>query len=97
MHFKRTMSNYWSAAFCFCWRMCSTHKPSKSLRSTLGGFLQYDNEGNSIGLNSRLRWTFMPLGDPFVVYNHNLAKSITDRWIRDSKQLLMKLQYNVRI
>ncbi len=63
----------------------------------LSSFLQYDNESSSIGLNSRLRWTFTPLGDLFVVYNHNLAKSITDGWIRDSNQLLMKLQYNVRI
>ncbi|MGH7599541.1 MAG: DUF5916 domain-containing protein, partial [bacterium] len=60
-------------------------------------FLQYDDESNSIGLNSRLRWTFTPLGDLFVVYNHNLAKSLAERWIRDSNQLLMKLQYNVRI
>ena len=63
----------------------------------LSSFLQYDNESNSIGLNSRLRWTFTPLGDLFVVYNHNLAKSFADRWIRESNQLLMKLQYNVRI
>jgi hypothetical protein len=63
----------------------------------LSGFLQYDNESNTIGLNSRLRWTFTPFGDLFVVYNHNLAKSISERWIRESNQLLAKFQYVMRI
>lgn len=63
----------------------------------LSSFLQYDNESNTIGLNSRLRWTFTPFGDLFIVYNHNLAKSISERWIRESNQLLAKLQYTMRI
>ncbi|MCD6116681.1 carbohydrate binding family 9 domain-containing protein [bacterium] len=63
----------------------------------LSGFLQYDNESQTVGLNSKLRWIFSPLGDLFIVYNHNLAKSITDRWYRDSNQLLLKLRYGVRI
>ena len=27
---------------------------------------------SSFGTNTRLRWTFNPLGELFVVYNHNL-------------------------
>ena len=39
-------------------------------------FLQYDTESRSLGSNSRLRWTFDPLGALFVVYNHNMAREI---------------------
>jgi len=63
----------------------------------LSGFLQYDNDSQTIGLNSKIRWIFSPLGDLFIVYNHNLAKSLTDRWYRDSNQLLLKLRYGIRI
>jgi hypothetical protein len=30
------------------------------------------------------------------VYNHNL-RDVTDRWIRDSNQLITKLQYTFRM
>ena len=63
----------------------------------LSSFVQYDNESQTFGMNSRLRWTFNPLGDLFIVYNHNLIKSIEDRWARDSNQLLIKLRYGIRI
>src|SRR5213078_3522347 len=32
----------------------------------LNSFLQYDGESHSVGTNTRLRWTFNPLGDLFV-------------------------------
>jgi hypothetical protein len=63
----------------------------------LSSLLQYDNESESFGTNTRLRWTFHPLGDLFVVYNHNLAKSINDRFRFDSNELLVKLQYALRM
>jgi hypothetical protein len=63
----------------------------------LSSLLQYDNESQSFGTNTRLRWTFHPLGDLFVVYNHNLAKSINDRFRFDSNELLVKLQYALRM
>jgi hypothetical protein len=59
------------------------------------GFLQYDREDHSFGTNTRLRWTFHPRGDLFVIYNHNL-REIQERWRRDSNQLLVKLQYTLR-
>jgi hypothetical protein len=34
---------------------------------------------DSVGLNSRLRWTFRPEADLFVVDNHNV-RSLIDRW-----------------
>ena len=42
----------------------------------LNSYVQYDNTSDTFGTNSRLRWTFAPLGDLFVVYNHNLRHDI---------------------
>jgi hypothetical protein len=66
----------------------------------LTSLLQYDRESASFGTNTRLRWTFSPLGDLFVVYNHNLqtrdALSGESRWAFASNQLLIKTQYAFR-
>jgi hypothetical protein len=62
----------------------------------LNSFVQYDNESGLLGGNTRLRWTFHPLGDLFVVYNHN-ARDVGDRLAFDSSQLLVKVQYAVRM
>ena len=66
----------------------------------LNSFLQYDSESRSFGSNTRLRWTFDPLGDLFVVYNHNLLRRdrLDGRSLVtfDSNQLLLKAQYNFR-
>jgi hypothetical protein len=58
-------------------------------------FVQYDNESDLVGANSRLRWTFHPLGELFVVYNHNVADRL-GRWRLESNQLLVKAQYAMR-
>lgn len=39
-------------------------------------YAQYDNTSDTFGANTRVRWTFSPLGDLFVVYNHNLRHDI---------------------
>ena len=39
-------------------------------------YAQYDNQSDTFGANTRLRWTFSPLGDLFVVYNHNMRHDI---------------------
>ena len=39
--------------------------------------------------------TWRPLGDLFVIYNHNVRERL-DRWALDSNQLLVKLQYAFR-
>ena len=59
---------------------------------SLSSYVQYDNDSSSIGVNTRLRWTFRPAADLFVVYNHNI-KSVEDRWQQQSNQLIVKLQY----
>jgi hypothetical protein len=63
----------------------------------VASFLQYDNESRSLGTNTRLRWTFDPLGDLFVVFNHNMQRNLNDRFTFDSNQLLVKLQYAYRL
>ena len=64
-------------------------------------YLQYDNGTDSFGTNTRVRWTFSPMGELFVVYNHNLRELIRSpgvprEWRFDSNQLLVKLQYAFR-
>jgi hypothetical protein len=63
---------------------------------SIASYTQYDTESDSVGVNTRLRWTFTPVGDLFVVYNHNV-RSLLDRWQLDSNQLLIKLQYAWRL
>jgi hypothetical protein len=64
----------------------------------VASFLQYDNRSRNLGSNTRLRWTFNPLGDLFVVYNHNLLRSLgtRERFAFESNQLLVKFQYLAR-
>jgi len=62
----------------------------------ISSFVQYDDETRDLGTNTRLRWTFHPLGDLFIVYNHNV-RDLADRWALSSNQLLVKLQYAFRM
>jgi hypothetical protein len=66
----------------------------------LASFVQYADESHAFGTNTRLRWTFSPVGDLFVVYNHNLRTrdplSLRRELSFDSNQLLVKLQYALR-
>lgn len=63
---------------------------------SISSYVQYDTDSESIGTNTRLRWTFLPVAELFIVYNHNV-QSILDRWRLDSNQLLVKLQYAWRM
>ncbi|HVH27766.1 MAG TPA: DUF5916 domain-containing protein [Vicinamibacterales bacterium] len=63
---------------------------------TVASYVQYDTDSESVGTNTRLRWTFLPVADLFVVYNHNLQSTL-DRWQLESNQLLVKLQYAWRL
>jgi hypothetical protein len=64
----------------------------------ISSFVQYDNESRSLGTNSRLRWTFSPVGELFLVYNHNMLRSTgtRQRFAFESSQLLAKVQYAFR-
>lgn len=61
----------------------------------LSSFVQWDNESRLVGANTRLRWTFKPVGDLFVVYNHNVVDRLS-RWQLESNQLIIKAQYALR-
>ncbi|HEV8358440.1 MAG TPA: DUF5916 domain-containing protein [Gemmatimonadales bacterium] len=61
----------------------------------LSSFVQYDTDSRTVGSNTRLRWTFRPAGDLFLVYNHNV-KDLRDGWQLQSNQLLAKIQYALR-
>lgn len=67
----------------------------------VNSYLQYDNSTESVGTNTRLRWTFAPQGDLFVVYNHNVDELFDQLarhrgWRFASNELLVKLQYAFR-
>jgi hypothetical protein len=71
-------------------------------------FVQYDDDSRKIGTNTRLRWTFHPLGEMFLVYNYNVEDRFLDpdspgsilnrrrRWVMDGSQLMLKVQYALR-
>lgn len=58
----------------------------------LSVFAQYERELDEFGVNTRLRWTFDPLGDLFVIYNHNLQELPLAGWETQSGGLLVKVQ-----
>ena len=66
----------------------------------LASFLQYDNGSEAFSTNTRVRWTFNPLGDLFIVYNHALRTrdplSLRREIAFGSNQLLAKVQYAFR-
>jgi hypothetical protein len=66
----------------------------------LASFVQYSDDEHNFGTNTRLRWTFDPLGDLFIVYNHALRThdplTLRRTLAFDSNQLLVKAQYAFR-
>jgi len=63
----------------------------------LSSFTQYDTQSRELGSNNKLRWTFHPLGDIFIVYNHNLIRNSEEkRWDFISNELPVKIQYTWR-
>jgi hypothetical protein len=63
----------------------------------ISSLLQYDNLSRSLGTNTRLRWTFHPLGDLFIVYNHNMERALQDQFQFESNQLIVKIRYALRL
>jgi hypothetical protein len=65
---------------------------------TVASLVQYDTESRVLGANTRLRWTYSPYGDLFVVYNVNALDRLVPRpgWALDTTELLVKLQYAMR-
>lgn len=63
-------------------------------------FVQYDHSSHELTSNSRLRWTFSPAGELFLVYNHNATERdpISKRpgWNFEANRLALKVQYAFR-
>ncbi len=57
---------------------------------------QYDREEDEFGVNSRIRWTFHPLGDLFLIYNNTAIDEVDGGWTTQTSQLLLKVQYAFR-
>jgi hypothetical protein len=62
----------------------------------LVSFSQYDSQSREFGSNNRLRWTFNPRGDLFVVYNHNMVRDRDGGWHFAGNQVPIKVQYTWR-
>jgi hypothetical protein len=61
----------------------------------VSSFVQYDDTSRALGSNTRLRFTFHPQGDVFLIYNHNLRR-VDGRFRREENELLVKVQYAFR-
>ncbi len=65
----------------------------------LTSFVQYDTESQTAGTNTRLRWTFKPGRDLFVVWNRGWQRLLTRpelTLIPDSEFLAIKLRWTFR-
>lgn len=56
--------------------------------------VQYSNQRDNLGINSRLQWRFAPLSDLFIVYNDNY---FVDSFMPRSRSINLKLTYWLNI
>jgi len=56
--------------------------------------IQYSNQRDNFGINSRLQWRFAPLSDLFLVYNDNY---FVNQWGPRSRSINLKLTYWLNI
>jgi len=54
-------------------------------------FVQYNSQGENLGVNSRMQWRFAPLSDLFIVYNDNYIS--TDNFSPRYRSFNLKLTY----
>jgi len=66
----------------------------------LSTFVQYDTDSQTVGSNTRLRWTIRPGNDLFIVWNRGWQKVIRitgdTNLIPDSELLAIKLRWTFR-
>lgn len=56
--------------------------------------IQYSNQRDNLGLNSRLQWRFAPLSDLFIVYNDNY---FVNTFQPKNRSINLKLSYRLNI
>ncbi len=71
---------------------------SFSPRLVLYNFVQYDNESDNIGINSRLRWIVSPGNDIFFVLNHSWIdyEGEVKRFLNYTNDIRFKIVYTQR-
>ncbi|MEM7673868.1 MAG: DUF5916 domain-containing protein [Verrucomicrobiota bacterium] len=52
---------------------------------------QYDSLSRELGFNSRLRWTYRPGSDLFLIFNQGLLNDPRDGWISSGSELSLKV------
>ncbi len=57
-------------------------------------FIQYSNQRDNLGINTRLQWRFAPLSDLFIVYNDNY---FTNTIMPKNRSINLKLTYWLNI
>ena len=63
----------------------------------LNSYLQYDTISRIFGVNARIHWIFSPLGEVFLVINHNTLDDINQGWMLQNQQIVLKVRYNFRL
>ncbi|RPI29799.1 MAG: hypothetical protein EHM61_00190 [Acidobacteria bacterium] len=66
----------------------------------LTSFVQYDTESQNLGTNTRLRWTFSPGRDLFVVWNRGWQRLLPSRdlsLLPENEMLAIKLRWTFRM
>ena len=58
-------------------------------------YVQYSNQSENLGINSRLQWRFAPLSDLYLVYNDNYYTS--DKITPQLRSINLKLTYWINI
>ena len=61
----------------------------------VSSLVQYDNESRLLGTNTRLRWTFRPQGELFVIYDWGI-RDLQQSWRNDLNRLSVKVRYTLR-
>ena len=65
----------------------------------LSSFIQYDTASESVGTNTRLRWTIRPGNDLFIVWNRGWQRIVTDPHVSlvpQSDLVAVKLRWTFR-
>ncbi len=63
----------------------------------LNAYGQYDTDSRILGINARIHWIFSPMGEVFLVVNHNTFNDLTDRWALQNEQIFLKVRYTFRL
>ena len=67
--------------------------PNKKISWTT--YIQYSNQSENLGINSRLNWRFAPLSDLYLVYNDNYF--YTNSFEPQFRSINLKLTYWINI